>query len=150
MIPYGLMTLLNILCGIVTPSYTAVYMVENSVMREAIRRGGVFDGVVGELAEEHTPTNGKFQIRVLEAHSESPPAGNTETQLLQSGSAAQNTEQRMPYITAAIRNGKFKRMRTKTKIMTDNINTQLKRTVPLLRMVSGLWRIPKIMTTINI
>jgi hypothetical protein len=142
MIPYGLMTLLNILCGIVTPSYTAVYMVENSVMREAIRRGGVFEGVVGELAEKHTPTSGKFQIRVLEENSESPPTGNTEPQSSQSGSPAQNTEQKKPYPTAAIQNGEFKLIGTKTQIMTT-INTQIKIAVPLLRIFSGQSRIPK-------
>jgi hypothetical protein len=52
MIPCGLMSLLNMLCGFLTPSYPAIYMVRNTVMDEAIKRGGVFGGIVGELIEE--------------------------------------------------------------------------------------------------
>ncbi|KAF8534892.1 hypothetical protein BDD12DRAFT_809002 [Trichophaea hybrida] len=51
-VPYGLMSLVNILSAIFSPSYPSVYMVDSSVMREARRRGGIFDGVVGELEED--------------------------------------------------------------------------------------------------
>jgi hypothetical protein len=95
---YGLMSLLNILCGIVTPSYTAVYMVENSVMRDAIRRGGVFDGVVGELAEDLAPDeHGKFRVMILEGS-----AQNETTQLPLTEPPAARSGQKKPYSTSAI------------------------------------------------
>jgi hypothetical protein len=46
------MSVINIICGLMTPSYPAVYMVKNSVMEEAMARGGIFDGIVGELVEK--------------------------------------------------------------------------------------------------
>ena len=52
LIPYGLMSVVNILCGFVTPNYGAVYMVNSTIMEEARRRGWTFDGTVGELCEE--------------------------------------------------------------------------------------------------
>ena len=52
LIPYALMSLVNIVSGFLAPSYPAVYMVESTVMKEARKRGGVFDGVVGLLDED--------------------------------------------------------------------------------------------------
>ena len=52
MIPYGLMSVVNILCGMVTPTYSAIYMVNSTVMEEARARGWTFDGTVGELCED--------------------------------------------------------------------------------------------------
>ncbi|KAF8247175.1 hypothetical protein K440DRAFT_601480, partial [Wilcoxina mikolae CBS 423.85] len=52
LVPYALMSFINIVSGFVTPSYPAVYMVRSKVMEEAESRGGVFDGCVGELDEE--------------------------------------------------------------------------------------------------
>jgi hypothetical protein len=51
LIPYGLMSVVNILCGIFTPTYSAVYMVDSTIMEEARGRGWVFDGTIGELCE---------------------------------------------------------------------------------------------------
>ena len=51
LIPYGLMSVVNILCGFVTPNYGAVYMVDSTIMQEARDRGWTFDGTVGELCE---------------------------------------------------------------------------------------------------
>lgn len=48
-IPYILMTILNLLAGVLTPEYPALYMVHSKEMDEAIRHGGCFDGVVGTL-----------------------------------------------------------------------------------------------------
>ena len=45
------MSVVNILCGFVTPNYGAVYMVKSTIMEEARRRGWTFDGTVGELCE---------------------------------------------------------------------------------------------------
>ena len=52
MIPYGLMSVVNILCGMVTPTYSAIYMVNSTVMEEARARKWTFDGTVGELCED--------------------------------------------------------------------------------------------------
>ena len=52
LIPYALMSFVNIVSGFLAPSYPAVYMVESTVMKEARKRGGVFDGVVGLLDED--------------------------------------------------------------------------------------------------
>ena len=51
LIPYGLMSVVNILCGLVTPNYSAVYMVNSTIMEEARARGWTFDGTVGKLCE---------------------------------------------------------------------------------------------------
>ena len=51
LIPYGLMSVVNILCGLVTPTYSAVYMVNSTIMEEARARGWTFDGAVGKLCE---------------------------------------------------------------------------------------------------
>ena len=48
-IPYILMTTLNLLAGILTPENPALYMVCSKEMDEAIRHGGSFDGMVGTL-----------------------------------------------------------------------------------------------------
>jgi hypothetical protein len=76
MIPYGLMSLLNILCGILTPSYPAVYMVKSSVMEEAMRRGGVFDGIVGEIVEKDIDTT---KMAIFEHQRKSQETQNTAT-----------------------------------------------------------------------
>ena len=52
LIPYALMSLVNVTSGILTPSYPAVYMIDSTVMEEARRRGGIFDGVIGQLDED--------------------------------------------------------------------------------------------------
>jgi hypothetical protein len=52
LIPYALMSLVNVTSGILTPSYPAVYMIDSTVMEEARRRGGIFDGVIGQLHED--------------------------------------------------------------------------------------------------
>jgi len=44
LVPYALMSFINIVSDFVTPSYPAVYMVRSSVMEEAERRGAVFEG----------------------------------------------------------------------------------------------------------
>jgi hypothetical protein len=52
LIPYALMSFINITSGFVTPSYPAVYMIRSKVMEEAEKRGGLFDGCVGVLDED--------------------------------------------------------------------------------------------------
>ena len=70
LIPYGLMSIVNILCGMVTPTYSAIYMVNSTVMKEAHARGWTFDGTVGELCED---TVGKEGCVRFEATFEGDP-----------------------------------------------------------------------------
>lgn len=46
-IPYLLMSIVNLLSTILTPDYDEVYLIYSEVMREAVGQGGTFDGVVG-------------------------------------------------------------------------------------------------------
>ena len=64
LIPYGLMSLLNILCGLVTPTYPTVYMIDSTIMREAKGRGWTFDGTVGELCEYPEKAEGEEDTNV--------------------------------------------------------------------------------------
>jgi hypothetical protein len=48
-IPHGLRSVDNILCGLVTPTYSAVYMVDSATMEDARGRGWAFGGTIGEL-----------------------------------------------------------------------------------------------------
>ncbi|KFA48275.1 hypothetical protein S40293_11595 [Stachybotrys chartarum IBT 40293] len=49
-VPFLIMSLINLASQIATADYPALYMVHTPVMDEARRRGGVFDGVVGFMA----------------------------------------------------------------------------------------------------
>jgi hypothetical protein len=50
--PYIVMSIVNLIAQVVTPDYPALFLVRSDVMNEAERRGGMFDGVVGRLAED--------------------------------------------------------------------------------------------------
>jgi hypothetical protein len=49
--PFVLMSIINLIGNIFSPIYSAIYMIETSVMTEARRHGCRFDGVVGKLKE---------------------------------------------------------------------------------------------------
>jgi hypothetical protein len=49
--PFALMSIINLIGNIFSPTYNAIYMIETSVMTEARRHGCRFDGVVGKLKE---------------------------------------------------------------------------------------------------
>ena len=51
-VPYALMSLVNLLGSLLTPDYQALYLVASDVMDEAIRRGAQFDGVAGRLVQD--------------------------------------------------------------------------------------------------
>ena len=51
--PFVLMSIINLIGNIFSPTYDAIYMIETSVMSEARRHGCRFDGVVGKLREGH-------------------------------------------------------------------------------------------------
>lgn len=48
-IPYASMSFLNLIANICGPDYPSLYMVRSEVMEEAERRGGCFDGTIGEI-----------------------------------------------------------------------------------------------------
>lgn len=48
-IPYILMTALNLFAQLLTEDYPALYMLETDIMSEARKRGGLFEGMVGRL-----------------------------------------------------------------------------------------------------
>jgi hypothetical protein len=51
-VPYLVMSILNLISQIATADYPTLYMVESPEMEEARRHGGAFDGVVGSLVPE--------------------------------------------------------------------------------------------------
>ena len=46
-IPYAIMSFINLTGNLVMPNYSTVYMVRSEVMDEAVARGGRFDGTIG-------------------------------------------------------------------------------------------------------
>ncbi|KAM0302176.1 hypothetical protein ACHAO8_011611 [Botrytis cinerea] len=58
-VPYAIMSLVNLISALVTPDYPALFMVGSDIMDEAIRRGAMFDGVVGRLVLDPQPTTQK-------------------------------------------------------------------------------------------
>jgi len=57
LIPYALMSFINILSSFLTPSYPTVYMIESTTMDEARCRGAQFEGTVGRLCEVEIDRN---------------------------------------------------------------------------------------------
>lgn len=81
-VPYLIMSLVNLLGNILTPDYPSVYLVGSDVMVEAARRTqGRFEGMVGQFTERHDPDtidasfqvddSGKTSLTVLSSH---PPS----------------------------------------------------------------------------
>ncbi|ORY10866.1 hypothetical protein BCR34DRAFT_566129 [Clohesyomyces aquaticus] len=48
-VPYILMSILNLIAQISSPDYPTLYLIHTEIMDEAIRRGGHFEGVIGYL-----------------------------------------------------------------------------------------------------
>ncbi len=68
-IPYLVMSIVNLVAQIATADYPAVYMVSSPEMDEARRRGGVFDGVVGRLepgAEDEGAERPVYDVKLLD------------------------------------------------------------------------------------
>jgi hypothetical protein len=49
--PYAVMSVVNLLGNICRPEYPSLYLMENSIMDEARKRGGMFEGCVGRVQE---------------------------------------------------------------------------------------------------
>ncbi|KAF7513012.1 hypothetical protein GJ744_011278 [Endocarpon pusillum] len=64
-VPYLIMSIINLISTILTPDYSAVYMVRTDIMDEAERRQGRFDGAVGQIPETSAVGNmdGVFEIQ---------------------------------------------------------------------------------------
>jgi hypothetical protein len=54
-IPYIIMSVLNLIAQAVTPDFPTFYLVHSEELEEARRRGGVFDGVIGSLVQSAVP-----------------------------------------------------------------------------------------------
>lgn len=61
-IPYALMSLINLFGNMLTPDYQALYLVGSDVMDEAIQRGCRFDGVVGRLVQDMDDKSAMIEV----------------------------------------------------------------------------------------
>ncbi|PVH97184.1 hypothetical protein DM02DRAFT_89579 [Periconia macrospinosa] len=52
--PYAVMSIINLIGNICQPDYASLYMVETSIMDEARRRGGIFEGAVARAQDPDT------------------------------------------------------------------------------------------------
>lgn len=79
-VPYLIMSIVNLMAQIATADYPNVYMVASAEMEEARKRGGVFDGVVGRLK----PAAGADDAEelVYEVKPRDPPAPDSAVQIL--------------------------------------------------------------------
>jgi len=68
-VPYAMMSLVNLISALTTPSYSTMFMVNNEVMDEAIRHGARFDGVVGKLRPDSLP---QMEIAIISVPNNSP------------------------------------------------------------------------------
>lgn len=59
-LPYVIMSFVNLLGNLVTPRYSTLYLVRSEMMDEASRRGGEFQGVVGNLESVHLEVEDAF------------------------------------------------------------------------------------------
>jgi hypothetical protein len=69
-VPYAMMSLVNLMSALTTPSYSTLFMVNNEVMDEAIRHGARFDGVVGRLCPDSLSG---MDIAIISVPNDSPP-----------------------------------------------------------------------------
>jgi hypothetical protein len=61
-VPYALMSLINLVGNVLTPDYQALYLVASEVMDEAILRGAQFDGVVGRLVQDNDDNPATLEV----------------------------------------------------------------------------------------
>lgn len=92
-VPYLIMSFVNMLGNLVNPSYSSIYMVHSEMMDEAIGRGGQFEGMVGKLesspirSPEFAVFSGSF-----EEDSESHDGWKIQLEDSKDQSAAENEE----------------------------------------------------------
>jgi len=61
-VPYAIISLVNLFSALVTPEYPALFMVGSDIMDEAIRHGATFYGVVGRLVLDPQNTMPKATV----------------------------------------------------------------------------------------
>ncbi|KAJ9243892.1 hypothetical protein DTO169E5_2234 [Paecilomyces variotii] len=61
-IPYVIMSIINLISAMVNPEYPALYMVESEIMDEARARGGVFEGTIGRLDADNDSSDPKRTV----------------------------------------------------------------------------------------
>lgn len=61
-IPYVIMSIINLISAMVNPEYPALYMVESEIMDEARARGGVFEGTIGRLDADNDSNDPKRTV----------------------------------------------------------------------------------------
>lgn len=59
-LPYLVMSFVNLVGNMVTPRYSTIYMVHSEIMDEAFQRGGFFEGVVGSVEAAPLPVDEIF------------------------------------------------------------------------------------------
>ncbi|KAJ5408993.1 hypothetical protein N7509_002876 [Penicillium cosmopolitanum] len=59
-LPYLVMSFINLLGRVLTPTYPDLYLVRTEIMDEAIHRGGRFDNIVGSLLSDPLPVKDLF------------------------------------------------------------------------------------------
>lgn len=59
-LPYVIMSFVNLLGNLVTPRYSTLYLVGSEMMDEASRRGGEFQGIIGNLQSAHLEVDDNF------------------------------------------------------------------------------------------
>lgn len=59
-LPYVIMSCVNLLGNLVTPRYSTLYLVRTEMMDEASRRGGEFQGIVGNVQSAHLKVEDTF------------------------------------------------------------------------------------------
>lgn len=59
-LPYLVMSFVNLLGCVFTPMYSGLYLVQSEIMDEAIHRGGHFDNIVGSLLSDPLPVKDLF------------------------------------------------------------------------------------------
>ncbi|KAJ6166933.1 hypothetical protein N7470_002380 [Penicillium chermesinum] len=59
-LPYLIMSFVNLLGNMVTPRYSTIYLVHSEIMDEAMDRGGFFEGVVGSVEPTPLPVEDMF------------------------------------------------------------------------------------------
>ena len=60
--PYLVMSIVNLTSTVLTPDYPAVYMVRSTIMDEASRRGGYFEGVIGSVECDNDRNRETFNL----------------------------------------------------------------------------------------
>jgi hypothetical protein len=66
-IPYGIMSLINLIGNLLTPDYSSLYIARTDVLDEAEARGGKFEGVLRAIDASHgqTPKGDSMRYNVL-------------------------------------------------------------------------------------